>query len=256
MAASGLRELGYVEALAGRRPSAAALLGEALECAHGDRETLAGIHAVIGFNLVDWGRCLEGLDHYEQSLDLARSSGNRRREIWSLGLGGWGQIAADRPDVAVEWLENCLKHCQETRWMSFQPWPLAVLAEARLKRGEVPMALGGRLEEAFALSCQLGDPCWEAATARAIALTREVEGDFDAAQLWLAKARERCTRVSDRYVGLLVSILADQVRLAAQSGDPPQSKVLARELLSLASRTHADAHLGTAVAALGIRLTL
>ncbi|MET0429024.1 MAG: bacterial transcriptional activator domain-containing protein, partial [Microvirga sp.] len=252
MAASGLRELGYVEALAGRRPSAATLLDEALACAHRDQDSLSGIHGTIAFNLVDWGRSEEGLDHYERSLDLARRAGNRRREIWSLGLGGWGQLRAERSAVAVTWLERCLENCQDTRWISFRPWPVAVLAEARLKQGADPGSLSERLEEAFALSCQLGDPCWEGATARGLALAHEGDGDVEAARHWLVTARKHCTRVSDQYKGLLVCILADQVRLAERAEDPEGARTFARELLSLASRTHADAHLGGALRALGL----
>ena len=95
LAASGFRELGYVEALAGRRPGAADYLATAAGLAE-DRDTLAGIHAVAGFNLVDWGRVYDGLEQYGLSLEHARSSGNRRREIWALGLGAWGH-AGRRP---------------------------------------------------------------------------------------------------------------------------------------------------------------
>ena len=107
IAAAGFRELGYVEALAGRRPAAAAYLSSAVEPA-ADGDSLAGIHGVIGFNLVDWGQVGEGLEHFEISLDHARKAGNRRREIWSLGLGAWGLLAADRLQEADAWLETCL----------------------------------------------------------------------------------------------------------------------------------------------------
>ncbi len=59
VATAALRELGYLEALAGRRPVAAAHLAKALEITD-DPESLAGAHAVIGFNLVDWGKAVEG----------------------------------------------------------------------------------------------------------------------------------------------------------------------------------------------------
>jgi DNA-binding SARP family transcriptional activator len=138
IASRGLCELGYVEAFAGRRPEAARLLNEAIVCSGPDRNRLAGIHAVIGFNLVDWGNPKDGLSHFELSLEHARSVGNRRREIWSLGLGGWGQLAADRPDTACEWIESCLAACHDLRWLAFRPWPLSVQAAARLQLKENP----------------------------------------------------------------------------------------------------------------------
>jgi DNA-binding SARP family transcriptional activator len=247
IASTGLRELGYVEALAGRRPAAALLLDAAIESTGGDRDGLAGIHAIIAFNLVDWGKVDEGLAHYELSLDHARSAGNRRREIWSLGLGGWGQLAANKPETACEWLESCLASCDEMRWLAFRPWPFAVLAEARLKLQDDPVSLRRGLEDAFALSCQLGDPCWEAATGRSLALTYAAAEEYEAAMRWLVKARETLERISDPYARLLVEILSDQVELNLKVGEPDPGGSGLRELLSLAARTHTDAHLRRAI---------
>jgi len=81
IAAMAFRELGYVEALAGRRPSSAKYLREAQTFSQNDEDSLSGIHAVTGFNLVDWGQHQAGLSHFEHALAYARNSGNRRREI-------------------------------------------------------------------------------------------------------------------------------------------------------------------------------
>jgi DNA-binding SARP family transcriptional activator len=252
IASAGFRELGYVEALAGRRPTAAAYLAQALDLA-GDRDNLAGIHAVIGFNLVDWGRLGEGLDHYALSLEHARSAGNRRREIWSLGLGGWGLLAADRLDEADRWLADCLTLVEEQRWISFRPWPVAVLSESRTRQRASPQQLRPRLEEAFALSCQMNDPCWEAAVARALALTYAAEGAFEQAMQWLGEARRRCMRDTDSYAGLQVEILASQVDVSLSQGRADVADAIGREWLALAARTHRDAHVARAAAFIGRR---
>lgn len=86
IAATGYREIGYVEALAGRRPGADSYLRTARQFAESPRD-LAGIHAVMAFNLVDWGEVDRGLEHYSLSLEQARASGDKRSEIRSLGLG-------------------------------------------------------------------------------------------------------------------------------------------------------------------------
>ena len=132
MVCTGYRELGYVDALAGRRPSAAAHLAQALRLAEDD-VSLSGTHGVIGFNLVDWGRVDEGLLHYELSLEHADRAGNRRRQAWTKGLGAWGLLAADRPQDAARWLQDCLTLVDELRWTSFRPWPCALLGESRLR---------------------------------------------------------------------------------------------------------------------------
>lgn len=248
IASTGLCELGYVEALAGRRPAAADLLVSALESSGDDGEALAAIHGTMAFNLVDWGKVDEGLEHYERSLDHARTSGNRRREIWSLGLGGWGLLAADRLEEACAWLESCVAFCDDIRWLAFRPWPSTVLALARLRLQYDPVSVRTGLEGAFALSRQLGDPCWEAAAGRAIALTYAATDENETALQWLANARNTCVRVTDPYAALLVEILSDQIRVSHKSGQLEQATSIARELLSVAARTHADAHLRQAVA--------
>lgn len=249
IAAAALRELGYIEALAGRRPSAAKYLSEAMNFAHNNDEALAGIHAVSGFNLVDWGNTEAGLSHFEQSLAYSRKCGNRRREIWALGIGAWGQIRSGNPAVAEDWLKACLTLCDETRWVAFQPWPQALLAEANLALCRAGNSIQMALEEALALSSQLGDPCWEAANARSISLWHIDADDLATAERWLAHARQRCCSVTDFYAGLLVEIVADQMRLQQRMGKLDRADAAARELLSLAARTHADAHLEIALTA-------
>lgn len=252
IAATGFRELGYVDALAGRRPAAAAHLAQAAELAE-DGDNLAGIHAVMGFNLVDWGKVDAGLEHYNISLDHARSAQNRRREIWSLGLGGWGMLAADRLDEADDWLTNCLALVEDQRWIAFRPWPVAVLSESKLRQRRDAMALRPDLENAFALSCQLGDPCWEAAVARALALSYAAMDDLPHALEWIIEARKRCFRDTDKFAALLVTILADQVEISLKLGQAAEADIIARELVSMAARAHMDGHVARAAELVGRR---
>ncbi|KAB1120438.1 AfsR/SARP family transcriptional regulator [Neorhizobium galegae] len=250
-AAKALRELGYVEALAGRRPSAEHFLDQALKLAE-DLGALAGIHAVIGFNLVDWGRVREGLEHYEISLSHARQTRSRRREIWSLGLGAWGLLKADRLGDAEHWLANCLELVDEQNWVAFKPWPTAVQAEVRLRQQVDPSAIRKTLEGAFALSCQIGDPCWEAATARVIGLTHLAEDHYDVAAEWLSQARARCLKQTDRFAALLVAIISDQMNMSVKTGLLKDARGFARELIPCAARAHMDREVRLATAVLAL----
>ena len=245
IASAAFRELGYVEALAGRRPAAAAYLSSAVETAT-DSGSLAGIHGVIGFNLVDWGLVNEGLDNFEISLDHARKAGNHRREIWSLGLGAWGLLAADRLKEADAWLEASLALIDQQKWIAFRPWPVALLAETGIRQGKDPATLRPRLEAAFAASCQLGDPCWEAAVARAMALSYAAANEVSTGTDWLSEAHRRCGRDTDAYKALQVSILADQADFNFKLGRLELADAVAREWISLAARTSADAQLARA----------
>ena len=245
VASASFRELGYIEALAGRRPAAAMYLSNAIDLAT-ETDNLAGIHGVMGFNLVDWGRIDEGLDNYAISLGYARAAGNRRREIWSLGLGAWGLVAANRLEQADEWLHDCLKLVEEQRWIAFRPWPVAVLNESRLRQGIHAMTLRPHLEETFALSCQLGDPCWEAVIARVLALTYAATNDFDQAARWLIDARRRCVRNTDAYAALEVEIVASQAEISLRQNNISLADKTAREWVSLAARFQMNGHIARA----------
>ena len=51
------------------------------------------------------------------------------------------------------------------RWNAFLAWPQVLHAQCLLKAGRRDEA-GEQAEHAFALACELGDPCWEGMAAR------------------------------------------------------------------------------------------
>ncbi len=250
LAARALRELGYTDALVGRRRTAAAYLDQAAELADGDAELMAGIDAVEGFNLAEWGKHAEAIERYGTAIDLARSAGKPRREAWALGLGARVHLLRGDLGTAEAWLNECVNRVDDEQWVAFRPWPLALLGEIRLDAGDDPGTVRSDLEEAFVLSCQLGDPCWEGTSARVLALTHGVEGDLAAALTWIADARRRCTRTTDTYVGMEASILTTDAELSLLAGDPLRAEAAARSLLTLAARTQQDGFLATALALL------
>lgn len=251
VAAAALCELGYVDALAGRRPSAAVHLDRALEAAADDPALAAGARSVRAFNLVDWGRIGEGVDDHACALDLARRSGDRRREAWTLGLGGWALLQSGEATGALTWLRQCVELVDELRWVSFAPWPRLVMAEIDLDRPDRRDEVRSDLDAVFALSCQLSDPCWEGATARVIARACAEMGQGAEALEWITEARERSRRENDTWVATLASILATEAELARRAGDDSRAEAAARDLVSLAARAHMDAHLEAGLSLLG-----
>ena len=243
VAASARRELGYVDALAGRRSSAAVHLEQGRLIAADDADLLAGIHSVFAFNLTDWGRHAEANAAYHEAIDLARRAGNQRREAWALGLGGWTQLLAGDPEMARRWLDDCIELVSDMRWVAFRPWPLTVLAEVELQEHGDPDRIVTGLEEAFALSCELADPCWEGSSARMIALSRASAGDQEAALEWITQAHTRCRRETDVYVGVEAAILATDADLSLAAGQTSRAEESARTLIALAARTQMDARL-------------
>jgi hypothetical protein len=93
-----------------------------------------------------------------------------------------------------------------------------------------------RAERAFRLACRLGDPCWEATSARVIGLVRAAEGDANSAREWLRRARTRATRVSDPYEWVHGHVLDALASLAVDAGDPGAGEIV-KALGELAGRT-------------------
>jgi hypothetical protein len=101
------------------------------------------------------------------------------------------------------------------------------------------------------MSCQLDDPCWEAAVARGLGLTYAAANELPTAMDWLGEARRRCGRHADAYTALQVEILASQVEVSVRQEQPELADAIAREWVSLAARTHMNAHVARAAEFIG-----
>jgi hypothetical protein len=101
--------------------------------------------------------------------------------------------------------------------------------------GATPARAAGRFERAFALACDLQDPCWEGLAARNLALHHRVQGQTGSTRSWMDEARARCTRLPDRYVWMHVLDAAIQVDL--DEGADECTPQLIRALGALVART-------------------
>ncbi|MET0999191.1 MAG: BTAD domain-containing putative transcriptional regulator [Marmoricola sp.] len=234
-AAKALAELGYVDVLAGRRTSAASYLRTAGELAADDatRAALAGFEAM---NLSDWGRLDPSMTRFAESVELSRSAGAVRREIWNLGIGSRTFFLAGRLDEATEWAEGACALARRERWTAFRPWPEAWLAHARLSGGQDPRAVREDLEPAFALSRQLQDPCWEGVVAKLIGLTHVAQDEHATGLQWLADAGTMARRVTDSYAWVDVDILLAEAQAARAFGDTERAETVTRRAIAGAAR--------------------
>lgn len=251
LACRAVLEQCYADALAARRPDAARLATRAIDLAQGDATCLSTAHGFSAFNLADWGRHAEADLAYDQSIEIARTAGLARREGWALGLGSWGKLRSHRAEVAAEWARACIDLCDRLDWLSFRPWPEAVLAEADLESGHDAAAVLDRAHSTFAMACQLSDPCWQAAACRVIALSHEKMGDPQKTLLWLHRAAEAFNGLTDPYAALLVRIRLDRVRVLLPASGPEASQDL-QSLIIDAARYYADADLQSAVELLSL----
>lgn len=210
-----LRELAFVDVQPGRHASADLALSEASQRACGDPALLAGILAMRGMNKADRGRHNEAAELLTESAGLARQAGRARQEAWSLGVLARSQLLAGQVQPAQQAAEQSMAVARRERWNAFLPWPQVLHAQCLAEVGRWEQA-SEDAEHAFALACELGDPCWEGMAARALGLLALHAGDLGGAQVWLADARRRCDRVPDRYVWISGYIGLAQLETAAR----------------------------------------
>lgn len=119
--------------------------------------------------------------------------------------------------------------------MTFLPLPQSLFATVDLGEGRIDRASEG-FEAAFALGCQIGDPCWEGMGARGIGLVRLARGDVPGAVEWLDDARTRCVRIPDAYLWISAYCL-DALCETAIGHRVDGAQRWASELENLSSRT-------------------
>jgi len=237
LAADVLRELAFVDVQAGRHTSAARALAEAAVLAEavGDPMLIARNLAISGMNEADLGHHDTASTMLAASAQAAGSAGIIRQEAWSAGVMARSLLLAGHLDQAREAVERSIELCERDRWNAFLPWSQALRAHCLIEAGQPGQAIDDA-EQAFALACQLGDPCWEGMTGRALALLAMHAGDPVAARRWIIDARRRCDRVTDRYVWVSGFVGLAQLEIASRQ-QPDLVMPLARALYQDALRT-------------------
>jgi DNA-binding SARP family transcriptional activator len=211
-----LRELAFVDVQAGRHASAARALREASAQAEaiGDDALTAGVLAIRAMNEADQGQHERAVTLFTASVQAAGSAGSRRQEAWSTGVMARSLMLAGHLDRARVAAERSIDICNGERWNAFLPWPQALHADCLAAAGRADQARD-EAEQAFALACQLGDPCWEGMAGRVLAMIAMDAGDGATATKWIIDARRRCDRLSDRYVWVSGFVGLAHVQIAA-----------------------------------------
>jgi DNA-binding SARP family transcriptional activator len=228
------RELGFIDVQAGRRATADAWLTKAQEIADSDEE-IAAILGVRGMSASDRGDYPLAFEHFTGSVEHAGRAGDSRQEAWSLGLVARAHLLRGEPHQAAASLERSLELVHAERWIAFLPWPQALHGELELESGHYDAA-AGELENAWALACQIGDPCWESMAARALGRLSVRRGDSDAAAVWFEEAVTRSRRTSDRYQWVHAHALDARITAALDRDDIATAAPLINTLATLAAR--------------------
>jgi len=244
-----MRELGFIEVQAGRRGTADEWLSKAQAVAETDAEQ-AAILGVRGMNSSDRSDYALAFEQLHASVELAARCGDRRQQAWSLSLVGRAHLLRSEHSQAAAALAETLDLVRQERWIAFQPWPQALAAELDLYAGKLDTAFDG-FEEAWALGCQLGDPCWEGMAGRGLALLNARRGDYPAATKWLDVALTRASSEPDRYQWVHAHVLDAAIDAALDRSETDRALTLTTRLSALAARcdlrellVHAQLHLG------------
>ncbi len=232
---AALRELAYTDIQAGRRASVEHRLTRAEELADSDAEH-AAILAVQGMNRSDMGDYAGAFTSLLGALERAERCGDSRQTAVSLTLIARAQLLRGETSEAMCALDRALGHVEAERWLSFRPFPETMRGEVDLQRGDMARA-PERFERAFALACELQDPCWEGLAARNLGLLHRARGQLGSSREWIDQARTRCTRLPDRYVWMHGHILDTAITFNLEGAEREQTHKLIRALGALAART-------------------
>jgi len=232
---AALRELAYADIQAGRRASVEQRLARADRLANTDDEH-AAVLSVQGMNRSDMGDYPGAFAALWQAVERAERSGDRRRTAYALSLIARAQLLRGETTDAVGVLDRALALVEAEHWVAFLPFPEALRGEADLQAGDTGRA-AARFDRAFALGCEVQDPCWEALAARNLGLLHRSRGDIPGSRRWLDEARTRCVRVPDRYVWMYGHVLDTSIGLGFEAGEEERAAELTRALGALAQRT-------------------
>ena len=230
------RELGYVQMLVGSYDRALTYLERAVEVDSPDPCGRAWAFAYEAICYSDTGRYKEAVDCLNRCLDAGDEPGMGNPKAYALCLLGRIQMLRGALSDARATLQRSIALATDCGWTVLLPWPLAMLAEVDLLNGAPPAEVRGRLQHAFSLAQQIGDPCWEGAALHGLGLVEAASGSMDAAAEYLQQASTICVRYPDSYLWMRAYVLDALCDIATKQAGLDHEEWV-NDLQSLAART-------------------
>lgn len=228
------RELGYIEMLRGRYDRAEMWLDRAIREAP-DRGLRAAALSVSGSVLSDQGQTGRALDVLGETAGEAVALEKPRLAAWAYTFLARTHILRENYSEARHAVHKALEAVQSASWLTFKPFVDSLLGTIDLAQGKIEHA-AAEFEGAFAVGCQMGDPCWEGMGARGIGLIHLANGRVEEGIRWLDDARTRCIRIPDAYMWIHAYCL-DTLCAAGVSHGIPDTARWVSDLEAVAART-------------------
>jgi DNA-binding SARP family transcriptional activator len=233
LAADVERELGYVAVLDARYGGAEASLTRSIAASveTGDQE--GEFRALIFRGMSESDRCdlVRAEASFTRALELTDVLSNRPLHSYALASLARTQFLAKRYTEARATATAAVELAREAGAVATLPWALVWAGSVEEQVGE-PEEARAIYSEAYALGCEIVDPCWEALALRGLARLDLAAGDRVSAESMLEDALERSRRLSDTYKWAEAVILTDLAVL--QNGSDPAILAAARALTTRA----------------------
>jgi DNA-binding SARP family transcriptional activator len=197
-AARAALELSHVETLRAHHTRAGVWFGQARSLAGGDPALLAWVDLFAGMGATDVGDYPVALTVLERAAGLARAAADQRAATYVGTALGRLHLLRGQTAVARSALESACEVATGIGWLSFLPFPRALLAEVLLLDGDL-VAAEAAFDRSYALACQVGDPCWESYSLRGRGLLAAERGEDAVALDLLVAAPAACRRLPDAH---------------------------------------------------------
>jgi len=199
IAATGWREISWVQFLRAHYERAEKSLTTTAEFAAGNDEELAWVALIRGACRHDVGDYAAGGELLRSAVERASRLGSGQPLAQALTMLGRFHLLRGEIEDALHVLDQALDEVNARGMTAFVPWPESFRGEIDLVLGDVDSA-EARFEHAFAIGCQVGDPCWESIALRGLGLTAAARGNVARALELLVDAPKLCRRLPDTYL--------------------------------------------------------
>lgn len=217
LAATGWREIAWVQFLRSEYRRAEESVSRTSSLAGENDEEMGWADVIVGTGRMDMGDYAAAAPLLRSAVERAHRTDSAHLQAFTLSMLGRFHLARDEIETARAVFDDALAVVEVRGLTAFRPWPESFRGEIDLIDGAVASARE-RFEHAFAVGCEVGDPCWESIAMRGLGLVAAAEGDERRALEHLLEAPRLCRRLPDTYRWIEVYGLDALCRVGLECG--------------------------------------